>query len=118
MKSYIISLLLLFLASSSAAIASGVGWLGDAPIRYFNERDSEMMKSTVQRALTDNEDKVKSQWRNDETGHHGWVQPLNSRTIDDRTCRQARMYNNAGGRTANAVFTFCQQADGQWKLLN
>lgn len=112
------SLPLLLLLASSALYASGVGWLGDAPIRYFSEKDTELMKNAVQNALSSHEDGVILEWVNPETGHRGSVTPLGRKTVKGLPCRNAQLFNSAGGRTANSEFAFCQQADGKWKLEN
>lgn len=103
---------------SSPLFASGVGWLGDAPIRYFSDQDSEMMKAAVQEALSSNDDGIKLEWQNAETGHNGSVKPIDRKTVQGLDCRDAQIFNSAGGRTASSVYTFCQQADGEWKLSN
>lgn len=120
MKTYSVSACLAFMLAtlSLPLFASGLGWLGDAPIRYFSEKDSELMKSSVQKALNSNDDGVKLEWENPETGHKGSVTPLDRKKIQGLICRDAQIFNSAGGRTANSRFTLCQHEDGAWKLAN
>lgn len=120
MKTHLASsyLALLLMTLSTQVFSSGLGWLGDAPIRYFSDKDSELMKGTVQNALSSNQDGEKLAWENPETGHKGSVTPLNRKEIQGLSCREAQIYNSAGGRTATSKFTLCQHADGEWKLAN
>ncbi len=120
MNNYFVSscLAVLLVLASSQAFATGVGWLGDAPIRYFSEEDTQLMKSMLQSALSDNADGIKSEWVNPETGHKGSITPVNSKKIQGRSCRDVEMFNSAGGRTADSKHTFCQNEDGDWKLVN
>lgn len=120
MNNYLVSscLAVLLVLSSSQGFASGVGWLGDAPIRYFSEKDAQLMKSGIQSALSNNDDGVKFEWMNPETGHKGSITPINSKKIQGLSCRDATIFNSAGGRTASSRFTFCQHEDGDWKLAN
>jgi len=120
MNKYFISccLALLLAFSSLQGLAAGVGWLENAPIRYFSEEDTQLMKSMLQSALSDNADGIKSEWVNPETGHKGSITPVNSKKIQGLSCRDVEMFNSAGGRTADSKHTFCQNEDGDWKLAN
>ena len=111
-------LIFVFMFISSLALAAGVGWLSDAPIRYFSDKDTELMKNAVQKALGNNDDGVKLEWENAETGAKGSITPVDKKIIDGLSCRDAEVFNSAGGRIANSVFTFCRQEDGEWKLAN
>ena len=120
MNNYLVSscLAVLLVFSSSQGFAAGVGWLSNAPIRFFSEKDMQLMKDTVFSALSNNEDGVKSEWVNSETGHKGSITPINSKKIQGLNCRDVEMFNSAGGRTANPKYTFCQHEDGSWKFAN
>ncbi len=78
----------------------------------------QLMKDTVFTALSDNDNGIKSEWVNPETGHKGSVTPINRKKIQGLSCRDVEMFNSAGGRTANSKHTFCQNEDGDWKLVN
>jgi len=97
------------------ANAVGMGWLKDAPIRYFSEKDNEIMMSTIQAALDDGEDGASYDWKNPDSGNFGSVMLIDKLEHDGQTCRHAQIKNSARGNAATSKFLFCRQSNGKWQ---
>ena len=102
------------LATNSYAV--NMQYLKYSPVANFTSEDFEMLQTTGYKALNDNKDGVSSEWKNSESNNSGSITPLNTSTIDGMHCRKVKIFNKAGSKSGNAVFTFCK-VDERWKIL-
>jgi len=108
----------LALSASHLAHAVNIGFLRDAPITFFSQEEMGMFKQTVLRSLADNADGQTSRWSSTTSDSGGEVTPLDTRNVDDTTCRRTRIVNRAKGREGFGVYEFCLQPDGDWKIVS
>jgi surface antigen len=95
---------------------SGLLWLHDSPVRYFNDADWEMARETVRAALNEAADGETREWSNEKTGHHGSATPKSTSDETGVTCRDLQIRNHANRMDGGGVFPFCRQPDGKWQL--
>jgi surface antigen len=111
------------LASAAAALpahAFDLSFLRQAPIRYFNDADTQMMDATLNAVLNTPRDEVRKTWENAATGNGGEVTSLYSYAKDGYECRRVQLTNHARKAregAAKSLVDMCQ-VDGAWKLLN
>ncbi len=110
------TVLALFSSFSPTALAINLGFLDQAPIRFFTQSDTELMTRTVDDVLDSAADGETRDWRNEETGNSGDVAAIRSFNHQDMSCRQVRISNQARGTTGNATYDICK-VDGTWKVL-
>jgi surface antigen len=101
---------------SPAFAVSDLRWLKDAPARYFTDEDWNLAKAAVESALTNAEDGETVEWKNPDSGHHGNITPVATRTTDGRTCRDLLIRNYANSREGGGTYEYCQQPAGTWGL--
>ena len=81
----------IFLLCSLYAIsANAVGawsWATESAMSNFNEKDFELLREAGRAALENQDDQTEVEWKNPDTGTFGSVTALNTRQIDDQTCR-------------------------------
>ncbi|MDJ0806537.1 MAG: RT0821/Lpp0805 family surface protein [Gammaproteobacteria bacterium] len=86
-----------------------------SPVRYFSETDWELAKSTAREVLNNHADHEVGSWENPETGNSGSLVVIRTGKVDGQTCKKLQIHNKANNLEGNAVYLFCQQADGKWK---
>ncbi len=111
------SFALLSLTLSHPAL-SFLGWrqLQYAPVASFTEEDWRIFTTTGTEMLENAADGAAKDWRNPDTGASGRIHVLRSDDSGGRRCRTLRIDNRAGNRTGQVIFTFCESADGSWKV--
>jgi surface antigen len=107
--------ILIFLAAQSAH-STNLQWLKYSPVRYFNDKDWALAKSTAQEALTSADDNKLLTWNNPATGNSGSIVATETTTHNGQTCRKLQISNKAKNLEGKAVYLFCLQADGEWKI--
>lgn len=102
--------------TSVTAYSAGLGFLKGAPVRYFSEKDWRLLKNASKRALENGRDGETIKWKNPHTGSSGAVTPTKTFEQEGSECRTLKIQNTAAGRTDEAAYDFCKQADGTWKI--
>ncbi len=116
-KSILGLLSLLLTAGPLSAVAADVLWLDTAPARYFTAQDWEALSQGVTDALEEAADGETLTWDNPTSGSSGQITVLRSYMQETAPCRSVRTRNRAGGLQGGAVYDFCQQPDGDWKIV-
>jgi surface antigen len=100
------------LATVAGAVVGGL--IGSEIGRDLDEEDRRYALEAEYRALEDDED---SRWRNEESGHHGYVKTRRSYREAGRTCREYdhTVYIDDEPRTMTG--TACRQSDGSWRQV-
>ena len=94
-------------------------FLGQAPIRFFNDEDLKLLSDSADKALESAKDGEAVAWRNEETGNSGTLTPTRSFTRDGRDCRRLEVVSlsrEATRGSATSGVDFCK-IDGTWKIL-
>lgn len=91
-------------------------WLQYSPVRYFTDKDWDMMKEAARQMLDSGKDGDSATWKNPESGNQGSLKALSTIETGGATCREAEITNQAKKRSGTSRFTFCRQADGTWKI--
>ena len=116
MKRYIaIGLLSMLMLAARSGYSTDLQALKYSPVRYFSETDWELAKSTARKVLNNKDDNEVGTWENPETGHSGTLVVTRTGKINGQTCKKLQIHNKANNLEGNAVYLFCQQADGKWK---
>ncbi len=108
-------LLLLFGLTSTHAL--NLKWLEFSPVKYFTEKDWELLRQAARTALEDKADGESVKWRNEESGHYGSMTPISRLQVDGRPCRDLVIRNFAGGVNGGGTYRICRMEDGDWKIL-
>jgi surface antigen len=101
----------------SAAQAQYLNMLGASPIAQFSDTDDKLYKAAIQQALAEGTDGAPIAWKNPQSPAAGVVTPKKTYVADGMKCRDLLIANTYKTLKGDAVYTFCQTADGQWKLL-
>jgi hypothetical protein len=109
---------LLLSAATPIAFASGLGFLKDSPVSYFNEDDLELMRKNATAVLdAATSTAEKREWRNAKTGNSGNAQVTGRFTATDGApCRKLRIENRASGLHGVSTYTVCKYEDRGWVL--
>ena len=89
-------------------------WMTESAISKFTSEDIGLLKNAGHDALNNQPDQSEVQWNNPVTGNSGSITVTNTRQIDDRTCRNALLKNNAENIKGTLRLILCQQTDGTW----
>jgi surface antigen len=89
-------------------------WMTESAIAKFTSEDIGLLKNAGRDALNNQLDQSEVQWNNPVTGNSGSVTVTNTRQIDDKTCRNALLKNNAKNIKGTLRLVLCQQTDGTW----
>ncbi|QYZ64875.1 MAG: hypothetical protein OI74_11965 [Gammaproteobacteria bacterium (ex Lamellibrachia satsuma)] len=111
-----ITLCILLGSICQPAQALELRWLQYSPVRYFTDKDWDMMKETARELFNSGKDGDSAAWENPESGNQGSLKALSTMEKGGTTCREAEITNQAGKRSGTSRFTFCRQADGTWKI--
>jgi surface antigen len=94
-------------APADFVAAGNLSFLRDAPIAYFDEKDTALFKSTTFAVLEQARDGETRRWANDDTGNSGEVKVLRTLPDANAKCRELQISNHAGGRSSTQHGTFC-----------
>lgn len=102
-------------AGRALATAAGVvvgGIIGSEIGRDMDERDRQAALEAEYRALEEDEE---SRWRNEESGHYGYIKPRRSYSREGSVCREYEHTVYIDDEPQTLVGTACRQSDGTWK---
>jgi surface antigen len=89
-------------------------WMTESAISKFTSEDIGLLKNAGRDALNNQPDQSEVPWNNPDTGNSGSITVTNTRQVDDRTCRNALLKNNAENIKGTLRLVLCQQTDGTW----
>jgi surface antigen len=112
----LLPLLPLMLLMSMSAYAFNLLFLKDAPVAEFDSIDTGLMMESFYHAMDNNDNGVGAEWENQDTGHHGIVTPLDRTRLDNITCRNVEVENNATINSGRSQFKFCREDGGKWLI--
>jgi len=110
--------LLLVLGSFAAPVsAQWVGILKNTPAERFDDTDLRLFLDAGRKVLNEAADKETVRWENPESGNRGELTVLKSFPWKGNSCREIKVYNEAGGSKGSTVQNLCR-IDGKWRLLS
>jgi surface antigen len=113
-----IALLTAALAAVPAAQAFNLQFLQDSPDAYFTDPDWERERQAARSAVEAKADGESVAWENKATGNSGAITPLRSFAgKSGERCREARIARRAKKASGEAIYQFCQQPDGSWRIV-
>lgn len=99
--------------------AANLGFLQYSPSAYFDDEDWSLVRAAVDDALENKKTGETVTWRNDKTGSHGEITPLETFEKFDTSCRRVRMSNEAKNIKATRLVDLCRdKSSGEWKIVN
>ena len=94
------------------------GLLGNYIGKELDEADRLAVERSAHQALEYQPDGYRENWRNPNTGNHGYTEP--TRTWQNpqtgEYCREYQTTIIVGGKKENAYGTACRKPDGAWKI--
>ena len=105
-----------FLAAPAAA--QNLGFLKDAALSYFDDKDVAMLLETVDAALDEQQPHAVREWKNPGTGNFGKAEVLGTvKSAAGTPCKRLRITNVAhNGIRGRASHTFCKETD-KWMVV-
>jgi hypothetical protein len=100
------------------AAAQNVGFLKDAAVSYFDEKDVAMLLETVDAALDEQQTHAIREWKNPGTGNSGKAEVLGPvKSAAGTQCKHLRITNVAhNGVSGRSSYTFCKETD-KWMIV-
>ena len=108
--------LALGLAAAAAHAQSSLGFLGRSTIAHFNERDFDLARGALGRALTSEKMDVAYAWRNPDTRAGGEITPLRAFEHDGKPCRELRIVSFHPKSRSQGVYALCRQ-NNRWVVF-
>jgi hypothetical protein len=116
-KAFTAALLSLGLALPLAAWAqSGLGFMNDSPLSYFNSEDMKLMRANADAVLGSESASAKAEWSNPKTKHSGGAEVVESFVADGMPCKRLRVTNAAKGVKSDAVYPLCKYPGKGWRV--
>jgi surface antigen len=100
------------LATVGGAVVGGL--IGNSIGRDMDEADRRYAREAELRALEYDEEE---DWRNDHSGHHGYIRPRRSYRAEGRVCREYETTVYIHDRPETLVGHACRQPDGTWRAV-
>lgn len=100
----------------AASAQSGLGFMKDSPISYFNSEDIKLMKANAYAVLDSAAPDAKGQWSNPKTRHSGEAAVIQVFTAEGMPCKRLRMTNAAKGVTSDATYPLCKYPGKGWRV--
>lgn len=91
--------------------AAAGGALGYTAGRAMEEEDRRRMAYSL-------EQNQPVEWSNPQTGYEYRVEPVDTRYMRGRECREFRLLADVEGRPDEVHGTACRQPDGRWEVLS
>lgn len=101
----------------SACVATGVQSTAEIGELYgqMTERDIDLAAATLQQTLENRGNGQAGSWTNQESGHSGSIQPVETFQTDQGVyCRRYRETLSVAGATDSYRQTACRNDDGRW----
>lgn len=102
------------LATVGGAVVGGM--IGNAIGKDMDEEDRRQAMAAEYRALEEEGDEP-VRWRNERSGHYGYIKPRRSYRSAGLRCREYEHTVYIDGRPETMVGRACQQRDGSWKAV-
>jgi surface antigen len=112
---FFLALMTLFVMTQNI-YAFNMQYLKYSPVSKFTDKDWEILKETGKKVLNNGKDGETVSWENQESDNHGSFKPVSTSTANGQTCRVIEIRNYSGNLSGKAVYTFCKQDDGKWKV--
>ncbi|HET7794362.1 MAG TPA: hypothetical protein VFL64_13345 [Rhizobacter sp.] len=100
----------------AASAQSGLGFLKNSPINYFNNEDIRLMRKNVDDLLAKGEQGAKGQWSNPKTKHAGEAEITETFSADGMSCKRVRVINQAKGLKSDASYPLCNYPGKGWRV--
>jgi hypothetical protein len=107
---------LVLLLPMAASAQSGLGFMKNSPISYFDSEDIKLMKANAYAVLDSPESDAKGEWANPKTRHSGQAEVIKAFTADGMPCKRLRMTNAAKGVTSDATYPLCKYPGKGWQV--
>lgn len=114
-RTFYLLLMIMSFVITSTAFSTNVGFMWDAPVRYFTDQDWKYFNAAVDKALNSTPDGKSVYWNNSASGNHGSIQPFNTTKSNGLVCRQIKIESVGDHRTGQAVNKLCKYPTG-WKI--
>ncbi len=111
-----VSALLITVFLSGNVSALNFGWLDTSPLRYFDDRDWDLFRGAMQKALDSGTDGETASWHNPDSDAKGSIKLINSYQEESKQCRKVEISNAARGLTGGGIFRLCKTPGETWKI--
>jgi surface antigen len=105
------------LAATGAGALIGA-FIGNQIGASLDDQDREIASLKTQQALENSTSGTTIEWRNPDSGNHGYITPTNTfKQNDGNYCREYTQVIVVGGKEEKAFGKACRQPDGAWKIV-
>jgi hypothetical protein len=117
MKIFIKVLLTILLAGmASSAISSNFSFLDNSPMSKLTASDWKTITGMSEEVLNTFPDHQKAQWKNVDSGHSGYMEPLNRTRENGLVCRNVKFVSHTSFGESSDKFKFCKYPKEGWKI--
>ena len=112
-------LVVLLLAAPCLAMAVGLGFLRNAPVRHFDREDMNLMMKNAGEVLDSTVPNASRDWSNPRTGNSGQAEVRDQFIgTDGAPCKRLRISNKVkrGNVRSDATYTVCKYTGRGWLL--
>lgn len=89
----------------------------EAPARNFSDEDWQYLNRAIAHSLAQVQDGTSYRWDNPNSPAAGLIEMLGTSKQDGAPCRRLRLTNHYNELKGVTEFVFCQQPDGEWKVV-
>jgi len=101
-----------------AALAAGpMSLFRDTAVARFNDQDTRLLRAALDKALASSDEGMPVEWNNDRSGSSGVITPERSLEHGGASCRDLRILNRHRTLQGEAVYRFCRNPAGEWRLV-
>jgi len=105
------------LLAGTALAAGPMSVFRDTAVGSFNDQDMQLLRATLDKALASSGEGVPLEWTNERTGSSGVITPERSLEQGGTNCRDLRIANRHRTLQGEAVYRFCRNPAGEWRLV-
>ncbi|MES2215009.1 MAG: RT0821/Lpp0805 family surface protein [Pseudomonadota bacterium] len=98
--------------------ALGGAFLGNTIGKGLDDQDKMLLEKTSAKALEYSPSGNTTEWRNPDSGHHGYITPSKAyRDNSGEYCREYTQVIVVGGEKQKAFGKACRKPDGHWEII-
>ena len=103
------------LATATGAVVGGL--IGNSIGKQMDDDDRRQAMEAEYRALESDDDREPVRWRNERSGHSGYIRPRRTYHSSGMRCREFEEVVEIDGRPETVISKACRRPDGTWKIV-
>jgi surface antigen len=114
-----ILLIALLAGAPASSRAFDLSFLGQAPLRFLTDADTQLLSETINEVLTNAADGESRTWKGEQSGTSGTVTAVRTFAEDERRCRRIEIVTLSPRATkgrGSSLVDMCE-IEGRWRIL-